>query len=104
MPLLEHVTVLLPFHSWVFHCMSEFFPGDGVIKFPHGTSLWDVFKNCRIHGAVIVEDIVEMRSEEFHVLGGIGRLVPIRESHCHVRHLVVMRCFAFGKETNVLPC
>jgi len=53
---------------------------------------------------VIVEDIVEMRSEDFHVLGGIGRLVPIRESHCHVCHLVVMRHFAFGKETNVLPC
>ena len=67
-------------------------------------SLWDMFKNCRIHGgAVIVEDIVEMRSEDFHVLGGIGRLVPIRESHCHVCHLVVMRHFAFGKETNVLP-
>ena len=84
--------------------MSEFFPGDGVIEFPHGILLWDMFKNCRIRGAVIVEDIVEMRSEDFHVLGGIGRLVPIRESHCHVRHLVVMRRFTFGKETNVLPC
>jgi len=80
--------------------MSEFFPGDGVIEFPHGTLLWDMFKNCRIRGA----DIVEMRPEDFHVLGGMGRLVPIRESHCHVRHLVVMHCFAFGKETNVLPC
>jgi len=62
-----------------------------------------MFKKCRIRGAVIVEDIVEMRSEDFHVLGGIGCLVPIKESHCHVRHRVVMRCFAFGKETNVLP-
>ena len=84
--------------------MSEFFPGDGVIEFPHGTLLWDMFKNCRIRGAVIVEDIVEMRSEDFHVLGGTGPLVPVRELHCHVRHLVVMRCFAFGKKTNVLPC
>ena len=58
-----------------FHCTSEFFPGDGVIEFPHGTLLWDMFKNCRIRGAVIVEDIVEMRSEDFHVLGGTGRLV-----------------------------
>ena len=56
-----------------------------------------MFKNCRIHGAVIVEDIVEMRSEDFHVLGGIGRLVPVRESHCHVHHLVVVRRFAFSK-------
>ena len=63
-----------------------------------------MFNNCRIHGAVIVEGIVEIKSEDFHVLGGIGRLVPIRKSHFHVRHLVVMRRFAFGKEKNVLPC
>jgi len=65
-----------PFLSF-FHCTSEFFPGDGVIEFPHNTSLWDMFNNCRICGAVIVEGIVEMRSEDFHVLGGIGRLFPL---------------------------
>ena len=77
--------------------MSEFFPGDRVIEFPHGTLLWDMLNNCRIRGTVIVEDIVEMRSEDFH-------LVSVRESHCHVRQLVVVRRFAFRKETNVLPC
>jgi hypothetical protein len=56
-----------------------------------------MFKNCMISGAMIVEDIVEMRSEDFH-------LVSVRESHCHVRQLVVVRRFAFRKETNVLPC
>ena len=55
-----------------------------------------MFKNCRVRGAMIVEDIVEMRPEDIHVLGGIGRLVPVRESHCHVRHLVVVRRFAFS--------
>ena len=63
-----------------------------------------MFNNCRIHGAVIVEGIVEIKSEDFHVLGGIGRLVPIRKLHYHVCHLVVIRRFAFGKEMNVLPC
>ena len=91
--------ILEPFHS-----TPEFFPGDGVIEFPHGTSLWNMFKNCRIRGAVTVEDIVEMRSDDFHVLGGIGHLVPVRESHCHVCHLVVMRRFTFREETDVLPC
>ncbi len=61
-------------------------------------------QDCRIRGAVIVEDIVEMRSKDFHVLGGIGRLVPVRESHCYVRCLVVVRHFAFRKEMDVLPC
>jgi hypothetical protein len=65
--------------------------------------LLNMFKNCRIRGAVTVEDIVEMRSEDFHVLGGIGRLV-VRESHCHVCHLVVIGRFAFCKEADVLPC
>ena len=36
-----------------------------------------MFNNCRIRGVVIVEGIVEMRSEDFHVLGGIGRLFPL---------------------------
>ena len=65
--------------------------------------LKDLDRDITGRHVLIVEDIVEMRSEDFHVLGGTGRLVPIRESHCHVRHLVGMRCFAFGKETNVLP-
>ena len=53
---------------------------------------------------MIVEDIVEMRPEDFHVLVGIGRLVPVRESHRHVCQLVVVRHFSFGKETDVFPC
>ena len=53
---------------------------------------------------MIVEDIVEMRPEDFHIFGGIGRLVPVRQSHRHVRQLVVMRHFTFRKETNVFPC
>ena len=31
-----------------------------------------------------VEDIVKMMSEDIHALGGVGRLGPVRESHCHV--------------------
>ena len=96
MPLLEHMSVQLLSHFEFFHSTSEFFPGDGVIEFPHGTLLWNMFKNCMISGAMIVEDIVEMGSKDFH-------LVSVRESHCHVRQLVVVHRFAFRKETNVLP-
>ncbi len=71
--------------------MPEFFPSDGVIELPHGTLLRDMFKNCGTHGAVIVEDVMEVRFEDFHVLRSIGCLGSIGESHCHVCHLVGMR-------------
>ncbi len=65
--------------------------------------LWDMFKNCGICGAVTVEDIVIVRSKDFHVLGGIGCLGPVRKSNCRVCHLFVMRGFTFFKEADVLP-
>jgi hypothetical protein len=66
--------------------------------------LRDMFEDCGIHGAVIVEDVMEVRSKDFHVLGSIGCLGSIRESYCHVCHLIVMCRCAFYKEANVLPC
>jgi hypothetical protein len=80
-------------------------PKEVLVKTWYVVVLWNMFKNCRIHGAVIVEDIVEMRSEDFHVLGGIGRLVPVRESHCHL-FVILLWCAVspFRKETDVLLC
>ena len=62
-----------------------------------------MFENCGIHCAVIVEVIMQVRSGDFHVLRSAGRLGPVRELHCHVCHLVVMRRCAFCKEANVFP-
>jgi hypothetical protein len=42
----------------LFHCLSEFVPGDGVIELPYNMSLLDIFKNCGICGVVTVEDIM----------------------------------------------
>jgi hypothetical protein len=63
-----------------------------------------MLKDRGICGAVVVKDIVEVRSKDCHVLGGVGRLSPVRESHCHVCHLLVVRRFSFRKEADVLPC
>ena len=54
---------------------------------------------------IIVEDIVvDVRSEDCHVLGCIGGHGSVRKSQPHVHCLLLVSEFSFHKETDVFPC
>ncbi len=83
--------------------LTEFFPGDGVVEFPEGATLWDVLEDVRIDGAVVVEYIGEVGTKYRHVLSKVCCFRSIRELHCHVDAFLVVCSFALGEQANVFP-
>ena len=109
MPLLGHRRESGCFSNpQLYYCTSELLPGDGVIELPHDTLLWGIFYNGGVSvsgvAIIIVEGIVEVRSEDCHVLGCDGPHGSAVKSHPHVHCLLLASGFSFCKEMDVFPC
>ena len=76
---------------------TEFFPGDGVLEFPEGATMWDVLEDVRIDGAVVVEYVGEVGTKYRHVFSRVCCFCSIQESHRHADAFLVVCSFTLGE-------
>ncbi len=62
----------------------NFSKGDGGVNVVEDGALRDIVEDGRVNGAVVVEDVVEVRSKDSHVFFVIGQELSICHFHGHL--------------------